>query len=29
MVYQRGYQASSKVITAADQIMQDTINLIR
>jgi flagellar hook protein FlgE len=29
MVYQRGYQASSKVITTADQITQDTINLIR
>jgi flagellar hook protein FlgE len=29
MVYQRGYQASSKVITTADQICQDTINLIR
>jgi len=29
MVYQRGYQASSKVIVTADQISQDTINLIR
>lgn len=29
MVYQRGYQANAKVITSADQINQDTINLIR
>ena len=29
MVYQRGYQANAKVITTADQINQDTINLIR
>jgi flagellar hook protein FlgE len=29
MVSQRAYQANSKVITTADQINQDTINLIR
>jgi flagellar hook protein FlgE len=29
MVDQRGYQANSKVITTADQINQDTIDLIR
>lgn len=29
MVDQRGYQANSKVITTADQLNQDTINLIR
>jgi flagellar hook protein FlgE len=29
MVDQRSYQANSKVITTADQINQDTINLIR
>ncbi len=29
IVYQRGYEANSKVITTADTISQDTINLIR
>jgi flagellar hook protein FlgE len=29
MIDQRAYQANSKVITSADQISQDTINLIR
>ena len=29
MVYQRSYQANAKVITSADQLNQDTINLIR
>jgi flagellar hook protein FlgE len=29
MVYQRGYEANAKVVTSADQINQDTINLIR
>ena len=29
IVYQRGYQANSKVITTMDTITQDTINLIR
>jgi len=29
IVYQRGYEASSKVITTADTLSQDTINLIR
>lgn len=29
MVYERGYQAASKIITTADTIMQETINLIR
>jgi flagellar hook protein FlgE len=29
IVYQRGYEANGKVITAADQLSQDTINLIR
>ena len=29
IVYQRGYQANSRVITTADQLSQDTINLIR
>jgi flagellar hook protein FlgE len=28
IVYQRGYQANSRVITTVDQISQDTINLI-
>jgi len=26
---QRGYQANSKVITVADQVLLDTLNLIR
>ena len=25
--YQRSYQASAKIITATDQIMQDTVNM--
>ncbi len=29
IVYQRGYQANSRVVTAQDQLSQDTINLIR
>lgn len=29
IVYQRGYEAGTRVITTADQITQDTINLIR
>jgi flagellar hook protein FlgE len=29
IVFQRGYQANSRVITTADQLSQDTINLIR
>jgi|SRR5450432_2644861 flagellar hook protein FlgE len=29
IVYQRGYEANSKVITTSDQLSQDTINLIR
>jgi len=29
IVYQRGYEANSKVVTTSDQISQDTINLIR
>jgi flagellar hook protein FlgE len=28
IVFQRGYEANSKVITTADQLSQDTINLI-
>jgi flagellar hook protein FlgE len=27
IVFQRGYQANSKIITTVDQISQDTINL--
>jgi flagellar hook protein FlgE len=29
IVYQRGYEANSKVVNTADQLSQDTINLIR
>jgi flagellar hook protein FlgE len=29
IVYQRGYQANSRVVNTADQLSQDTINLIR
>jgi flagellar hook protein FlgE len=29
IVYQRAYEANSKVITSTDQLSQDTINLIR
>jgi len=29
IVYQRGYEANSKVVTTADTLSQDTINLIR
>jgi flagellar hook protein FlgE len=29
IVYQRAYQANSKVVTTVDQLSQDTINLIR
>jgi flagellar hook protein FlgE len=29
IVYQRGYEANGKVVTTADQLSQDTINLIR
>jgi len=29
IIYQRGYEANSKVITTADTLSQDTINLIR
>ena len=29
IVYQRGYEAGTRVITTADQLTQDTINLIR
>jgi flagellar hook protein FlgE len=29
IVYQRGYEANSRVVTAADQLSQSTINLIR
>jgi flagellar hook protein FlgE len=29
IVYQRGFQANSRVVNAADQISQETINLIR
>jgi flagellar hook protein FlgE len=29
IVYQRGYEANSKVVTTSDQMSQDTINLIR
>jgi flagellar hook protein FlgE len=29
IVYQRGYEANSKVVSTADQLSQDTINLIR
>jgi len=28
IIYQRGYQASSKVITTADQMSQDLLQLI-
>ena len=28
IIYQRGYQASSKVITTADQMSQDLLDLI-
>src|SRR5208337_2323275 len=28
IVYQRGYEANGKVVTTADQLSQDTINLI-
>ena len=29
IVFQRGYQANTRVVTASDQLSQDTINLIR
>jgi flagellar hook protein FlgE len=29
IVYQRGYEANSKVIDAIDELSQDTINLIK
>ena len=29
IVYQRGYEANSRVVNTADQLSQDTINLIR
>jgi flagellar hook protein FlgE len=29
LTYQRGYQASSKIITASDELTQDTLNLVR
>ena len=29
IVYQRAYEANGKVVTTADQLSQDTINLIR
>ena len=29
IVYQRGYQANAKVLTAVDELSQDTINLKR
>ncbi len=29
IAYQRGYQASSKIITTADQVLQTTVNLKR
>ena len=29
IVYQRGYEANGKVVTTADTLSQDTINLIR
>jgi len=29
IVYQRGYEANSKVVTTVDELSQDTINLIR
>jgi flagellar hook protein FlgE len=29
IVYQRAYEANSKVVTSIDQLSQDTINLIR
>ena len=29
IVYQRGYEANSKVVTAVDELSQDTINLIK
>jgi flagellar hook protein FlgE len=29
IVYQRGYEANAKVVNTADQLSQDTINLIR
>ena len=29
IVYQRGYQANSRVITTADELSQDTLNLKR
>jgi flagellar hook protein FlgE len=29
IVYQRAYEANSKVITTTDQLSQDTINLIQ
>jgi flagellar hook protein FlgE len=29
IIYQRGYQAAAKVITTADELSQQTINLIR
>jgi flagellar hook protein FlgE len=29
IVYQRGYQANARVVTAADEISQETINLKR
>jgi flagellar hook protein FlgE len=29
IVTQRGYQASARVITAADTLIQETVNLVR
>jgi flagellar hook protein FlgE len=29
IVFQRGYEAGTRVITTADQLTEDTINLIR
>lgn len=29
LTYQRGYQASSKIITASDELTQETLNLVR
>lgn len=29
IVYQRGYQANARVVTAVDELSQDTINLKR
>jgi flagellar hook protein FlgE len=29
LTFERGYQANSRVITTADQILQETINLIK